>query len=54
MVEITQGKTTSAEASWSSDLTGSEIEGWVEDSKWGFETVPRANLIDIHPNTTSS
>lgn len=33
VIEIIQGKTTAAEASWSFDLSPSEIEAWVNDAK---------------------
>ncbi|WP_283176386.1 transposase [Gemmobacter sp. 24YEA27] len=47
VIEIIQGKTTVAEASRSSDLSPSEIEGWVDDAKRGMENSLRANPLDI-------
>jgi hypothetical protein len=37
LVEIIQGKTTVAEARRAYDLSASEVEGWVEDTKRGMD-----------------
>ena len=48
VIEIIQGKTTVSEASRSFDLSPSEIESWVDDTKRGMENSLRANPLDIH------
>lgn len=47
VLEIIQGKTTVAEASRQFDLTSSEIESWVEDTKRGMENALRAKPEDV-------
>jgi len=47
VIEISQGKTTVAEASRSFDLLPSKSEGRVEDAKRGIENSLRANPLDI-------
>ena len=47
VVEITQGKTTVAEASRAFDIAPSEIEDWVDDAKRGTENALRANPLEI-------
>lgn len=47
VVEIIQGKTTVAETSRAYDLSPSEIEGWVDDTKRGMENALRANPLEI-------
>ncbi|AIO70967.1 DUF1153 domain-containing protein [Burkholderia oklahomensis] len=47
VLDITQGKTTVAEASRAYDLSPSEIESWVEDGKRGMENALRANPQDV-------
>lgn len=49
VIEIIQGKTTVSEASRSSGLSPSEIEGWVDETKRGMENSLRANSLDVHP-----
>ena len=47
VLEIIQGKTTVAEAARAYDLTPSEIEEWVDQSKAGMENALRAKPEDI-------
>ena len=47
VLEIIQGKRTVAESSHAFDLTPSEIEKWVEESKRGTENARRAKPIEI-------
>ena len=46
-IEIIQGKTTVAEASWSYDMTPSEIENWVDDARKGMKNALKANPLDV-------
>ena len=46
-MDITQGKTSIAEASRSFDLPPSEIEEWVEEGKRGMENALRAKPLDV-------
>ena len=46
VLEIIQGKTTTAEASRAYDLPPSEIETWVEEGKKGMENALRVNPQD--------
>ena len=47
VMEITQGKSTVAEASRAFDLAPSEIETWVDEAKRGMENALRAKPMDI-------
>ncbi|MDO5758956.1 MAG: hypothetical protein Q4P24_16080 [Rhodobacterales bacterium] len=47
VVEVVQGKTAVAGASWPSGLPPSEIEGWGGDAKRGVENSLRANPLDL-------
>ncbi len=47
LLEITQGKTSVAEASRPYDVAPSEIESWMEDRRKGVENDPRANPQDL-------
>ncbi|WP_414445559.1 transposase [Burkholderia sp. 22PA0106] len=47
VMDIIQGKTTVAEASRTYDLSPSEVENWVDDSKRGMENALRANPLDV-------
>ena len=47
VLEIIQGKTTVAEASRQFDLSPSELEGWVEQTKAGMENALRAKPQDV-------
>lgn len=47
VLEIVQGKTTVAEASWASDLPPSKIESWVDEGKRGMEEALRTNPLDM-------
>ena len=47
VLEIIQGKTTVAEASWQFDLTPSELESWVDQAKEGMENALRAKPRDV-------
>ena len=47
VMDITQGKTSIAEASRSFDLSPSEIEEWVEEGKRAMENALRAKPLDV-------
>ena len=47
VLDVIQGKTSVSEASRAFDLSGSEIEGWVDDAKRGMENALRANPLDV-------
>ena len=47
MLEISQGKTTVAEASRQFDLASSELESWVEQAKAGMENALMAKPQDV-------
>ena len=47
VIEITQGKTTVAEAIRTYDLAPSEVENWVDDAKKGMENALKANPLDV-------
>lgn len=47
VIEITQDKTTVAEASRAYDLSPSEVESWVEDGRKDMENALRANPLDV-------
>lgn len=47
VIEVTQGRTTVAEASRSFDLSFHDVGGWVEDAKQGMENSLRAKPLGI-------
>ena len=47
VLDIIQGRTTTAEASRSFDLSPSEIESWVDEAKRGMENALKANPVEV-------
>jgi transposase-like protein len=47
VLDIIQGKTTTAEASRSFDLSPSEVETWIEEAKRGMENALKANPVEV-------